>query len=87
MSDVSIDHLFIKAIGRAGVQFPASKHEISALLGGTELKLSDNHVVRASSLVDAIGPDYFDNGAAFFCAYHSALYRDTWRKEFLSESI
>jgi hypothetical protein len=83
MADVSIDHVFLKALDEAGVQFPASKNEIVSRLGDSELRLSSSHIVKAASLVSTIEPDDFENGAAFFCAYHSALYRDTWRRAFL----
>jgi hypothetical protein len=83
MTDISIDHIFIKALDRAGVRFPATKSDIISRLGDLELKLSSSRTIKASSLVSAIEPDNFDNGAAFFCAYHSALYRDTWKKGFL----
>jgi hypothetical protein len=82
---ISIDHVFLKALDAAGVQFPAPKSEIVSRLGDLELRLSSSHIIKAASLVSAIMPDYFENGAAFLCAYHSALYRDTWRKAFLEE--
>jgi hypothetical protein len=85
--DISIDHLFLKALDEAGVQFPSSKSEIISRLGDFELKLSGSHIIKASSLVSAIEPDNFENGAAFFCAYHSALYRDTWKIAFLKDRV
>jgi hypothetical protein len=83
MADVSVDHLFIKALAKAGVQFPISKAEIKTKLGDITLRLSETNKIKAASLVEGIKPDYFDNGASFFCAYHSALYDSTWRKAFL----
>jgi hypothetical protein len=85
MADVSIDHVFLRALGDAGTQFPASKSEIASRLGDAELRLSSSHIIKAASLVSAIAPDHFENGAAFLCAYHSALYRDTWRRAFFEE--
>jgi hypothetical protein len=80
---VSIDHLFIKALAKAGVQFPASKAGIVSRLGDTALRLSEAETIRASSLVEDIEPESFENGSAFFCAFHSALYRKTYRQAFL----
>jgi hypothetical protein len=57
------------------VQFPASKSDIIKKLGDTKLRLSDKNIAEAKKLVENIIPDSFENGAAFFCAFHSALYR------------
>ncbi|MDR3280850.1 MAG: hypothetical protein LBT23_10090, partial [Synergistaceae bacterium] len=83
LAEVSIDHVFLKALEAAGIQFPISKQSMLDALQDASLRLSDERTIPASSLIVGIEPFFFDNGAAFLCAFHSALYRDTYRKAFL----
>jgi hypothetical protein len=83
LKEIWVVHLFVKALGKAGVQFPASKTEIIKKLGDTRLRLSETNIVEAKTLVENIVPDFFENGSAFFCAFHSALYEQGAKKAFL----
>jgi len=74
MREAPITHLFVKALNEAGVRFPSSSEEIVKKLGDTKLRLSEQTVINAAELAESVYPDYFENGAAFMCAYHSALY-------------
>jgi hypothetical protein len=76
MSEIFIDHLLIKELNRNNVIFPVSKKEISEKMNNSIFRLSREKTVNAVVYLEKIEPEYFENGAAFFCAFHSACYQD-----------
>jgi hypothetical protein len=75
MAEVSLAHLFVKALNRTGVQFPAAKAEIIAKLESVRLQISDEATVDAAAFVRELIPDSYESGAAFMCAFYNASYR------------
>jgi hypothetical protein len=84
MSDISIDHLFIKELNRKNVLFPASRESIIEKLKDSFFYLSPDNKVSALYYLEKVKPEHFENGSAFWCAFHSACYQDIKRK-FISE--
>jgi hypothetical protein len=84
MNEIYIDHLFIKELHRKNVLFPASKKDIAEKLKKSTFRLSPERTVSAASYLEKIKPEYFENGAAFLCAFHSACYEEI-KNKFLEE--
>jgi hypothetical protein len=83
MAFVSGVHVFVKALDKTGVKFPASKSDIIKTLGSVKVQISDDEFVEAASIVEGMKPDWYENGAAFMCAYVSAAYQGSL-KDFVS---
>ncbi|MDR0611573.1 MAG: hypothetical protein LBG58_15805 [Planctomycetaceae bacterium] len=82
-SAAPVPHLFLKLLNAKGIQFPTTKREILTRLGESELRLSKTNRVKAADFVRGIVPEHFENGSAFWSAFHSALYganRDAFLK-------
>jgi hypothetical protein len=62
-------HNFHKALGKAGVVFPATKAEIIEALGDTQIQIDFDAFVKASSNVRRLPIDSFPNAAAFYNCY------------------
>lgn len=65
-------HYMVKAMGKAGVTFPASKSEIVSKLNGFTVKIDYEKEVSAASLVEPMVPDEYPNADAFYNAYIAA---------------
>jgi hypothetical protein len=65
-------HNYHKAMGKAGVVFPATKAEIIDALGDLQVQVDFDTFVPASSLVERILIENYENAAAFYNAYMAA---------------
>ncbi len=74
MAFCSAVHVFVKALDKAGIQFPATKSGIIKAFGNIEVQVADNTFVKAASIVEKLVPEEYENGSAFMCAYYSAAY-------------
>ena len=74
MAFCSGNHVFWKAVSKAGVLFPTTKKEIIEKLGDVEVQVSDDTFVKAASIVNNLPIDSFENGSEFWCAVTSAQF-------------
>jgi hypothetical protein len=82
MAEVSLAHLLIKALDKADVRFPVSREELVEKLGPTRLQTSDEVSVDAAAFVRSLGPDSYENGAAFMCAVYNVSYRELYKGQY-----
>lgn len=65
-------HNFHKAMGKAGIVFPMSKSDIIKALDGLQVQVGFDSFVAATSLVEGMIPENYENAAAFYNAYIAA---------------
>lgn len=65
-------HNLIKAMGRLGITFPATKAELLEKFGDTAIKVDFDKEAKISDTVKKMVPEEYENACAFRTAYIAA---------------
>ena len=69
-------HFMVKAVSRAGIRFPISKEDCLAKAGDLTVRVDFDRYVPLRSILEGMAPEYYETGAAFYCAYMASQMKE-----------